>query len=150
VKASVARQALLLVVLAFLPAIGQAIYFRDKVSWQSRVAASEMVSVAQARGWGEKAIWVDARPDDEFVQEHVPGAISLNEDRWDELLPQFLATWSQLPVSPEEKYVVVYCSAQNCNLAGDVARRLRNQTNPPMQNVYVLDGGWEEWLKEKK
>jgi rhodanese-related sulfurtransferase len=33
------------------------------------------------------AIWVDARPDDEFANDHVPGAISLNEDRWNELLP---------------------------------------------------------------
>jgi rhodanese-related sulfurtransferase len=141
VKSSVVRQALILVALAFLPGIGQAIYFRDKVSWQSPVAASEMVSVVQARAWGENAIWIDARPDEEFARDHVPGAVSLNEDRWNELLPQFLAVWS-----PEKK-IVVYCSSQSCNASREVARRLRHEAQ--LKNVFVLEGGWEAWLKEK-
>lgn len=136
------RQALLLIALAFLPAIGEAIYFRDKVSWQSPVPASEMVKVAQARAWSDGAIWVDARPDNEFEREHVPGALLLNEDRWNELLPQFLAAWS-----PEKK-VVVYCSTQGCNASREVARRLRSEAQ--LKEVFVLEGGWEEWLKTKR
>lgn len=142
-RAKPISQALVILVLAFLPAIGQAIYYRDKVSWQAPVPPSEMVTVDLARSWGENVIWVDARPENEFEQDHIPGAILLNEDRWNELLPQFLATWS-----PEKK-VVVYCSTKSCNLATEVARKLRNQTQPPMQNVFVLQGGWEEWLKTK-
>ena len=138
------RQALILVALAFLPGIGQAIYFRDKVSWKLSVPASEMVTVVQARAWGENAIWIDARPDEEFARDHVPGAVSLNEDRWNELLPKFLAVWS-----PEKK-IVVYCSSQSCNASREVAHRLRNQAQPPMQNVFVLEGGWEEWLKSRQ
>ena len=103
------RQALILAALALLPGIGQAIYFRDKVSWQSPIPASEMVTVAQARAWDGNVIWVDARPDAEFERDHVPDAVPLNEDRWNELLPQFLVTWSP------EKRVVVYCSSQSCN-----------------------------------
>jgi rhodanese-related sulfurtransferase len=144
VKSSLVRQALILVALAFLPGIGQAIYFRDKVSWQLPVPASEMVTVVQARAWGENAIWIDARPDEEFARDHVPGAVSLNEDRWNELLPQFLAVWS-----PEKK-IVVYCSSQSCNASREVAHRLRNQAQPPMQNVFVLEGGWEGWLKSRQ
>jgi len=144
VKSSLVRQALILVALAFLPGIGQAIYFRDKVSWKLPVPASEMVTVVQARAWGENAIWIDARPDEEFARDHVPGALSLNEDRWNELLPQFLAVWS-----PEKK-IVVYCSSQSCNASREVAHRLRNQAQPPMQNVFVLEGGWEEWLNSRQ
>lgn len=140
-KSSLVRQALILFALAFLPGIGQAIYFRDKVSWQSPVPASEMVTVAQARAWGGNAIWVDARPDLEFEREHVPGAVLLNEDRWNELLPQFLTTWSP------EKRVVVYCSSQSCNASREVARRLRDEAQ--LKNVFVLQGGWEEWLEKK-
>ena len=140
-KSSLVRQALILVALAFLPGIGQAIYFRDKVSWQSPIPASEMVTVAQARAWGGNAIWVDARPDVEFEREHVTGAVLLNEDRWNELLPQFLAAWSP------EKRVVVYCSSQSCNASREVARRLRDEAQ--LKNVFVLKGGWEEWLKKK-
>jgi len=131
-----------LVALAFVPAIGQAVYFRDKVSWQSPVPSSELVTVAQARAWNADAIWVDARPDEDFTRDHVPGAVSLNEDRWNELLPQFLATWS-----PDKK-VVVYCSTQNCNASREVAKRLRDEAQ--LKNVFVLQGGWEEWLKQKK
>jgi rhodanese-related sulfurtransferase len=134
----------LLLGLALLPAAGQALYFRDKVSWDARVAESDMVSVDQARGWGEKAIWIDARPDEEFERDHVPGAILLNEDRWNELLPQFLQEqWSP------EKIIVVYCSAESCNLAGDVARRLREEAQLPNQ-IRVLKEGWEGWLKAAK
>jgi rhodanese-related sulfurtransferase len=136
------QQALLLIALAFLPAIGEAIYFRGKVSWQSPVLASEMVKISQARAWGDGAIWVDARPDNEFERAHVPGALLLNEDRWNELLPQFLAAWS-----PEKK-VVVYCSSQGCNASREVARRLRNEAQ--LKDVFVLEGGWEEWLKTKR
>lgn len=103
-----------------------------------------MATVDQARAWGETAIWVDARPDEEFARDHVPGAVSLNEDRWNELIGPFLATW--IP----DKKVVVYCSSQSCNASREVARRLRNQTQPPIQNVFVLEGGWEAWLKSKK
>lgn len=128
--------------LAFLPAIAEAIYFRDRVSWQAPVPASEMVTVAQARAWGDNAIWVDARPDEEFARHHVPGAILLNEDRWNELLPQFLAAWSP------EKRVIVYCSSQSCNASSHVARRLRDEVQ--LKDIFVLEGGWEEWLKSKK
>ena len=138
------RQALLLLGLALLPAAGQALFFHDKVSWQSRVAESDMVAVDVARSWGANAIWVDARPDADFERDHVPGATLLNEDRWNELFPQFL----QQQWSPEKK-LVIYCSSQSCNLAGDVARRLREEAKLPNE-IRVLKGGWEEWLKTPK
>ena len=136
------REGLLLIALAALPAIGQGFYLRDRVSWQSSIPASELVTVDQAKAWGDGAIWVDARPDDEFASDHVPGAFSLNEDRWGELLGQFLPNWS-----PEKK-VVVYCSAESCNAARDVAKRLRDDAQ--LKNVFVLSGGWEEWVKKNR
>ena len=87
---AVARQVAALVCLALLPAIAQALYLRNKVSWQTPVAPSEMISVRDAMALGEKAIWLDARLDADFEQEHVPGAIQLNEDRFNELLPQHI------------------------------------------------------------
>jgi rhodanese-related sulfurtransferase len=136
------RQTALLLGLALLPGIGQALYYRDKVSWQTPVAASDLVTVAQARAWGGTAIWVDARPQEEFEREHVSNAVLLNEDRWNELLPQMLATWAP------EKRVVVYCSSQSCGASREVARRLREEAG--LKNVFVLGGGWEAWLAEKK
>ena len=140
-KLRAVREGLILIGLSFLPAIGEGIYFRDKVSWQSPIPASELVSVDQSRSWGDNAIWVDARPDEEFSRDHVPGAFSLNEDHWNELLAQFLPN-----LSPDKK-VVVYCSAESCNAAREVAKRLRDEAQ--LKDVFVLQGGWEEWLKKK-
>ena len=141
-KLRAVREALLLIALAFLPAIGEVIHFRNKISWQSSIPASELVTVDQARAWADRAIWIDARPDDEYARDHIPGAFSLNEDHWNELLPQFLPNWS-----PEKK-VVVYCSAESCNAARDVAKRLRDDAQ--LKDVFVLQGGWEEWVKKNR
>jgi len=141
-KATAARQALILIALACLPAIGQGFYLRDRVSWESPIPASELVTVDQARAWGQGAIWVDARPDDEFARDHVPGAFSLNEDHWNDLFAKFLPNWSP------DKRIVVYCSAESCNAAGEVAKRLRDEAQ--LQHVFVLQGGWEEWQRKVK
>jgi rhodanese-related sulfurtransferase len=142
VKLGAIRQALILIALASLPAIGDGFYFRDKMSWESPIPASELVTVDQAKTWGETALWIDARPDEDFARDHVPGAFSLNEDRWNELLPQFLPNWS-----PDKK-VVVYCSAESCNAARDVAKRLRDEAQ--LKSVFVLNGGWEAWVKKNR
>jgi rhodanese-related sulfurtransferase len=141
-KFLLARQAAVLAAVALLPAAGEAIYFHNNISWRSAIAPSEMVTVDQARAWGDSAMWVDARPDDEFARDHVPGALSLNEDRWNDSLPQFLAVWS-----PGKK-IVVYCSSLSCNASREVARRLRKEAE--LSDVFVLEGGWEAWLKKTR
>jgi rhodanese-related sulfurtransferase len=142
VRTSLVRQVLILLALALAPGVGEAVYFRHRISWQSAVLPSELVTVDQARTWGGNVIWVDARPDEEFASDHVPGALSLNEDRWNELLPQFLAVWS-----PGTK-VVVYCSSLSCNTSREVVRRLRREAQLP--DVFVLEGGWEAWVKKNR
>jgi rhodanese-related sulfurtransferase len=146
-KSGAIRQTFFLIMLAFLPAIGEAIYFRNQVSWQSPAPPGLTVTLEQARAWGDNTIWADARPEHDFEHNHIPGAILLNEDRWDELLPQLLGIWS-----PGKK-VVVYCSTESCNLAIEVAQRLRNEVqlkDNGNEAVFVLEGGWEEWLKTRK
>jgi rhodanese-related sulfurtransferase len=137
------RQSAVLVALALLPAAVQGLYLRDRIPWNSRVAESDFVDVETARGWGTSVTWIDARPADEFDRDHIPGAVSLNEDRWSEGLAQFLGKdWS-----PEKK-IVVYCRAASCNLAEDVARRLREEAKLPNE-IRILKGGWEAWLAKK-
>jgi rhodanese-related sulfurtransferase len=130
-------QALILLGLAFFPAIGQALYLRETVSWEQRAVAKDEVELPQTQAWGETVLWVDARPDAQFQAAHIPKAIQLNEDRWDELLPQLLAVWSP------DKRVVVYCSSESCAASHEVAEKLRK--NAGLTNVYVLHGGWETW-----
>ncbi|HEV2806650.1 MAG TPA: rhodanese-like domain-containing protein [Chthoniobacterales bacterium] len=140
---SLVRQSALLLAIALVPGAVEALYLRDKIAWQSRVADSDFVEVETARAWGANALWVDARPADEFERGHVPDAVSLNEDRWSEALPQFLGKdWA-----PDKK-IVVYCSAASCNLAEDVARRLRDEAKLPNE-IRILKGGWEAWQAKK-
>jgi rhodanese-related sulfurtransferase len=138
----VVRQALALVALAFLPAIAQAVYYGKSAPWHAPAVEKDEVTLEQARAFGDSIMWLDARPDAQFAQAHIPGALSLNEDRWGELLPQMLTTWS-----PDKK-VVVYCSSQSCAASHEVARRLR--TEAELKNVFVLHGGWETWLEANK
>ena len=141
-RSSLVRQVLILAALALAPGVGEAVHFQHKISWRSAVPPSESATVDQARAWGENVIWVDARPDEEFARDHVPGAVSLNEDRWNELLPQFLAVWS-----PGKK-IVVYCSSLSCNASREIAARLRKEAQIP--EVFVLEGGWEAWVKKNR
>ncbi|HEY3664319.1 MAG TPA: rhodanese-like domain-containing protein [Chthoniobacterales bacterium] len=138
-RPSLVRQVLLLLGLAFLPAIGQAIYFRNAASWQHPPVDSGLVSLEKAKSWGGAVIWVDARPEADFERAHIPGALLLNEDDWNAQLRTFLTAWS-----PERK-VVVYCSALSCSASHAVAERLRNEAE--LKNIYVLEGGWEAWEK---
>lgn len=136
---SFVRQVLFLLGLAFLPAIGQALYYRGTVSWHQPPVDSATVSVAEAKSWGAAVLWVDARAAEPFAKAHVPGALRLDEDEWNTLLPGVLAAWS-----PERK-VIVYCSRVTCNASHAVAERLRHEVQ--LKNVYVLEGGWEAWEK---
>jgi rhodanese-related sulfurtransferase len=142
VKRELLREAALLVTLAFVPAIAQAVYHRDRVSWQAPAVAKYEVTLAQTADWGDTVMWIDARPDEQFDRQHVPGALLLNEDRWNELLPQMLQVWSP------DKRIVVYCSSQSCAASHEVARRLREEAG--LENVSVLHGGWEAWLATQK
>ncbi len=134
------RQAVLLLALAFLPAVGQALYLRDRVSWQK--PAADEVSVVEARQWGQLAMWIDARPAGEFAASHVPSALPLTTDEWETLLPEVLNSWS-----PDRK-IVVYCSKQTCGASREVARRLQDEAG--LKKVFVLTAGWEGWLEAAK
>ncbi|MEM9299033.1 MAG: rhodanese-like domain-containing protein [Bacteroidota bacterium] len=84
-------------------------------------------------------LWLDAREVDDYEQEHIPGALLLNETSWDELIAQVFEAWQ-----PDMR-IVVYCSSAGCNASAKVAERLREDG---LSNVFVLKEGWEAW-KEK-
>lgn len=133
-------QALFLLGIACLPAICQAVFYGASAPWQKPAVREGEVELAQVEAWGANVMWVDARPEAQFQERHIPGAILLNEDRWNELLPAFLQQWSP------EKQIVVYCSSQSCAASHDVARRLQEEAGLPKETIHVLHGGWEAWL----
>jgi rhodanese-related sulfurtransferase len=134
------RQALLILLAALVPASLTAAFHPRRPPWSEETLApgEEMLSTVLA--WGEDVVWVDARPAEDYGAEHVPGAILLNLEGWDQLFPEFLDRWAP------GKRVVVYCSAATCELSREVAERLRKNGIP---SVYVLKGGWEAWKTQK-
>jgi rhodanese-related sulfurtransferase len=132
---------LLLLCLALLPALGQTIYFRDRIYWR-QPAKQDEITVSQARSLTGAVMWLDARPDEEFAAGHIPGAKPLNAEHWDNLLPEVLNAWTP------DQTLIVYCSKQTCGASHEVARRLREEAN--LKNVFVLEGGWEAWQESAK
>jgi rhodanese-related sulfurtransferase len=131
------RQVLAILLLAMLPAAATGLWHPRRPSWQS-----DEVSLAAATAWGQAVLWIDARPDTDYARDHIPGALSLNEDRWDDLLPDVLDHWDTT------RKIVVYCSTLSCQASHDVARRLREEDALP--NVFVLQGGWEAWRNRNR
>jgi rhodanese-related sulfurtransferase len=128
------RQVLAILLLALLPAAATGMWHPRRPAWQS-----DEVTLPAATAWGRDVLWIDARSDADFARGHIPGAASLNEDHWDERLPGVLDHWDTT------RKIVVYCSSLSCQTSHDVARRLRDEASLP--NVFVLQGGWEAWLK---
>ena len=134
------RQALLIMLIALIPAGVAAFVHPRRPEWSREVLAPGEERLKTVLAWGSAVLWVDARSQRDYETEHIPGALSLNLEEWDTLFPRFLDQWS-----PERK-VVVYCSSLSCALSHEVADRL---TQSGVSPVYVLKGGWEAWKANK-
>jgi rhodanese-related sulfurtransferase len=134
------RQAVIILLAALIPGALAAVLHPLRPAWSQEVLAPGEETLATVQSWGDAVLWVDARSKSEFETEHIPGALLLNLEEWDQLFPQFLDQWS-----PKKK-IVVYCGVASCDLSHEVAERLRKSNIP---EVYVLKGGWEAWKARK-
>jgi rhodanese-related sulfurtransferase len=134
------RQALLILLAALIPAGLTAAFHPRRPAWSEDTLLPGEVKLQTVLAWGTDVLWIDARSLKEYEAEHVPGAILLNLEDWEQLFPRFLDRWR-----PEEK-IVVYCSSTSCELSHEVAERLKTNGISP---VYVLKGGWEAWKNRK-
>jgi rhodanese-related sulfurtransferase len=103
-------------------------------------ASVERVSVGRLPV-GAEVLWVDARPVAAYEEEHIPGALSLNEESWSAQLPAVLDRWQPAMT------VIVYCGSESCHASEAVAQRLMRETG--WTNVRVLEGGWEAWKNDR-
>ena len=134
------RQLALLLALALPPAIVSGAL---QLQWRKPEPLGESeVRLETARMWGDKVLWVDARPRAKFEREHIPGAVLLNEDEWVRLVGPFLDAWEP------EKTIVVYCDSGSCDASLAVARRIKSELQVD-GTIWVLHGGWDAWLQRK-
>ena len=134
------RQAASLAMLALVPAFATALLHPKRPAFTDQIREGEIV-VADVMRAPSEYLWIDARSAAHFAARHVPGALPLNEDAWDELLPAVLEAW------PTGRPAIVYCDSRACEASEEVAKRLREFGVAP---VFVLKGGWQAWLAATK
>jgi 3-mercaptopyruvate sulfurtransferase SseA len=135
-------QILLLLLLALIPAAVLAQFHPHRPLWHKPSPKGE-VSIQQVEQWPTSAVlWLDARSQEQYQLDHVPGALSLNEDQWEENLAQVVTAWQ-----PGLK-VVVYCDSNSCDASHQVATRLEREMG--WSDVYVLQGGWRTWQQSHR
>ncbi|HVU16458.1 MAG TPA: rhodanese-like domain-containing protein [Candidatus Didemnitutus sp.] len=131
------RDCIVLLSLAVIPALLTAWLHPHRPAFTWRAPAVEEVSLETIASWPPGTLWIDARDAESFARRHVPGAVLLNEDRWEALLPEFAGAWHG------GQRVVVYCDSRECQASQDVALRLRRELGAI--DVFVLAGGWQAW-----
>ncbi len=128
------RQLAVLLALALAPALVSGAL---QLKWREPSPSADEVVPSMVESWGDKVLWVDARTRAKFERGHIAGAVLLNEDEWDGLMPAFFDAW--MP----DKIIVVYCDGGGCDASHDVARRLHDHFK--LANFHVLKGGWSAW-----
>jgi len=83
-----------------------------------------------------EALFVDARPENLYIQGHIRGAISLPLD---EVNRYFAEVADKLDVS---KPIITYCDGETCDLSHEVALLLKEMG---FEDVRVLVNGWTVW-----
>ncbi len=73
---------------------------------------------------------IDVRAAEDFAKGHIPSAVNLPKDKWDNA--QGLK---------KDKINVLYCYTQQCHLAANAALELASRGFPVME----LEGGFETW-----
>jgi rhodanese-related sulfurtransferase len=143
---SAIRQAVILVLLASAAAWATH-------AWHPRAPALYLVQealrddevsmqVIQER-WKDDVLWIDARIQEQFDAEHIPGALLLNEQGFDQQLFHYLDT-----LQANTKPIIVYCSAAKCDASRHVLERLKQTL--PIENAFVLKGGWKAWQQRPR
>lgn len=86
------------------------------------------------------ALWIDARSESDYQRDHIPEAIRLTEDNWDEGIFLLMEAWLSAP-----RPIIVYCGSQSCGTSKRIAEQLREAL--PQAEVYSLHGGWDAWVQ---
>ena len=102
-------------------------FFTDKMEF-----TTGPVELKRAIDNGEVVV-IDVRAAEDYHKEHIPGAISLPKDKWEQ--PEGLR---------RDKTNVLYCYSQVCHLAATAAIGLAEDGYP----VKELEGGFEGWKQQ--
>lgn len=86
----------------------------------------------------QQATFIDARPEKQFHEGHIKGALSLP---WQSVNEHFIEIFEQLD---SNSTIITYCDGETCELSHELAKFLKDMG---FNNSWVLINGWSLWLK---
>jgi rhodanese-related sulfurtransferase len=120
------------------PAIAKPVEF--ELSENSRIRTVKWVEVKPLLAAPEHLL-IDARPAENFLANHIPGAISIPSETPDADLEAMMSAF------PKDRLVTVYCGSDSCHLSRTFAQRL---VKLGFTNVQEMPGGLVEYLGAEK
>ena len=105
-------------------------YFEDKLAFTTGPVELDRWIKAHENN----LVVVDVRAAEDYDKGHIPGAINLPKDKWEN--PQGLS---------KDKTNVVYCYTQQCHLGANACVRFASKGYPVME----LEGGFEIWKEHE-
>ena len=105
-------------------------YFEDKLAFTTGPVELER----WIRSGENNLVIVDVREADDFQKGHIPGAINIPKENWEN--PSGLS---------HEKTNVVYCYSQQCHLAANACVQFAGRGYPVME----LEGGFAVWKEHE-
>lgn len=82
------------------------------------------------------AVFIDARPEQEYRSGHIKGALNLPPDSFGKSLPDIMGQ------IPPDSLIITYCDGENCALSRETALQLSAKG---YSHVQVLFNGWSVW-----
>ena len=128
------REALVLLLLA-AAASGLSAWMRGG-GLPQKPASEETAEMALEEALKLAPLWIDVRPQEQYLAEHLPGALPLNLAEYQALLPAVLERWEP------GRAAVVYGELPGEADSREVAARL---CDFKLGRVCVLKGGWKAW-----
>jgi len=137
-----------LIVLATIAAIGTNAWRSDSIplvgDWSveerfsDTAGGSMIISLEQAAEKFKKgsALFLDARPQDQYFEGHIHGALNLP---WQEVDQYFMEMADRIDGSD---MIITYCDGESCDLSHELALFLKEMG---YENVRVLVNGWTVW-----
>ncbi len=119
---------------------GDTLFVRPLVDHPDTQAVSRALSLEEAHELylSGEALFIDARPESDYEEERISGALSLPESEFDDAY--FLLS----PMLTPETHMVVYCQGVDCDESMIVAERL---VEMGYKRVDIFLGGMPEWLE---
>jgi rhodanese-related sulfurtransferase len=89
-------------------------------------------------------VFVDARTEEAYVEEHIPGALHVDYYKQNRSLP------AVLPRLRAASFIFLYCSGGDCEDSKYLAGDLITEYGLPSDSIYLYEGGMETWIAHGK